>query len=184
MIPSDYRLDEVSARLVERMEAFRGSYQGNEVGLAAEAERVCKEHLRRLAAEQRELGLLDEPGHLDFLRRSLFEVFLPRWLRLAEAVNRREANGFGLPALREPAVRLVVGAVVLVILVPLLRLALTPTGLVLIVALGSVPLWPELLAAITRRGHQRDLAEMLQDLRRLQEEERRLLPPAGRGAGR
>lgn len=183
MIPSDYRLEEVAARLVERLEAVRSSYLGNEHGLAAEAERVCKEHLRRLAAEQRELGLVDEPGHMDFLRRSLFEVFLPRWLRLAEVINRREAGGYGLPALREPAVRLVVGGAALLILIPLARLAFTPTGLVFLLFVGSVPLWPELLAAVTRRSHQRELADMLSDLRRLQEEERRLLPPLAKGSG-
>jgi len=97
MIPSEYRLEQVTARLAHRLEGTRRSFIGDKHGAAAAFERVANEVVDHAIAEFRSDGFVDHPDeHAAFLRREVMQTFLPRYTRMATQMNHREASGFGL----------------------------------------------------------------------------------------
>lgn len=169
MIPTDHRLDAVVARLIERLEATRPSWDAGSAEQAAR--RVAEEHLGATMAEVRELGLTQRPDrHERFLRREVLETFLPRYLRLAAEMQRLEATHFGFGALAEPRGRLLLGGASLLGLVLLVRFAYLPLVWMLIVAVLSVAFWPDVARQLGHRRYERELRAILHDMHRIQEQ--------------
>ncbi|MCB9675379.1 MAG: hypothetical protein H6737_09700 [Alphaproteobacteria bacterium] len=180
MVPSDYRLDEVVARLIERLEGARPSYVD-----AASAEvafrRIATEHVESAIAEYRVMM----PGEPDLgrqealLREEVLSTFLPRYLRGAIAMNTREAEHFGAGRLAEPAGRVGLVVAVLLLLLPMLRFVGYPVTWPIVLIVLSVPLWPDLIAWWARRRYYAELQRMIDDMQRIQHQATAYLPPEG-----
>lgn len=171
MIPRDYRLDEVVARLVERLEATRRSYvEPEHAGRAFR--RTAEEHVQ--AAIDEYLTVL--PGdraarhQAELLRREVLDTFLPRYERLALARTAQEAAHHGFGPLGTGPGRLALVGIALLVVFGLGRFAgavwMWP---VLLVAL-SMPVWPDVAGALGRRAHLRALQSVVDDMQRIQEQ--------------
>lgn len=172
MIPRDYRLQNVCARLVERLEGTRRSYVDRPEEASAEFLRLAKEHGQAAVAEWGALDLNDEVDvehHAIFLAHELEHTFLPRYERLAVAHTGAEEGGYGFGMLARPSgrVAMVLVALFLVLLFGRLALFAFPLWAVVIAAL-SLPLWPDVAAMLEDRRYEQDLGELLGDMARVQ----------------
>lgn len=174
MIPSEYRLEKVAARLVERLESTRRTYAGDPDGAAAAFARIADEVVTYVIAEYQADGFVDAPKrHARFLRQEIRETFLPRYTRAAVAMTAREEGGYGLGPLYGVAGRVVVVLGVLLITALLLRMPgplAARFGLMLPLVFGVFV--PDVVAWLARRRHRSGLVDMLQDLKRIQDHER------------
>lgn len=181
MIPSEYRLEHVCARLVERLEGTRRAYTERPEQAGEAFERVADEHV---AAAMSELAALayapaDEvAAHAEFVGREVRGVFLPRYVRAATAQNARESKGFGFGALAEPLgrVALAVGAVIAFLVLARAAMRWWPAWALAILVLSS-PVWPDLTARAWSRRFERELGSILEDLARIQEQARAYARP-------
>lgn len=169
MIPTDHRLDSVVARLIERLEATRPSWEADAAERAAR--RLAEEHVGATMAELRELGVTERPDrHERFLRREVLETFLPRYLRLAAHMQSLEATHFGFGALAEPRGRVLLGGASLIGLVLLVRFAYLPLMWLLILGVVSVAFWPDVARHLGHRRYERELRAVLRDMHQIQEQ--------------
>lgn len=172
MIPRDYRLENVCARLVERLEGTRRSYVDRPEQASTEFLRVAREHGAAAVAEWGALDLTDEVDvelHAAFLSRELENTFLPRYERLALAHTTAEEGGYGFGMLARPSGRvvMVLAALFLVLLFGRLALFAFPLWSVVLASL-SLPLWPDIAATLEDRRYAQDLGELLADMARVQ----------------
>src|SRR5262245_5751537 len=114
MVPADYRLDTVTARLIERLEAARPTF-GTDSQAALSAFRSAAEaHVAAATAEFTELVPDEDPEeHAVFLRKEILETALPRFHRLATEYSAAAATNFGFGPLGDPAGRISLFAVAL-----------------------------------------------------------------------
>lgn len=178
MLPTDYRLDHVVARLIERLEGQRRTFLDRPDASLAAFERTSRSHVQAAIAEMRETGWTDEPeAHAAFLEREVIETFLPRYHATATAMNAAERGGFGLGALSEPLGRLgMVGGSLLFAWFVLLKLIALPIVWPLFVLTAAAPFAPDLSAAMHRRRYRAQLEAMVTDMTRIQDNERAYLP--------
>jgi len=171
MIPTEYRLEQVVARLIERLDGARRSYDNPDL-MRAEFERIADEHVRGALGEFREVGMVDEPQHHEeFLANEVSETFLPRYLKLAEEMNFAERRGFGMGALAKPLGRigLVVATLMLVWFLELRFIRLPVIWPVMFVTL-SLPFWPDIAGWLHRRRYLASLQSVLADMSWIQEQ--------------
>lgn len=170
MVPTDYRLDHVAARLVERLEGARRSYADDERARTAFGE-IAREHVEAAIVELEAVGMMrDASDHADFLRTEIERTVLPRYHRLATEMSAREAGGFGMGRLAQPLGRLGLVVVALLLLwFVLLRMAAVPVVWPLFLIDLSLPFWPDIAAAFTRRSYRTKLEAMIEDLTRIQD---------------
>lgn len=178
MLPTDYRLDHVVARLVERLEGQRRTFLDRppDASLAA-FDRTARAHVAAAIAEMRTTGWTDEPeAHAVFLEREIVDTFLPRYHAAATAMNAVERRGFGLGALAEPLGRLglVAGSLVFAWFV-LLKLVALPIVWPLFLLTAAAPFAPDLAAALHRRRYRAELEGIVADMTRIQDNERAYL---------
>lgn len=177
MIPSDYRLEHVAARLVERLEGARRTYAGDDERAAAELRRITDEHVAAAVGEYRAMAVEDPERHASFLRRELTDTLLPRYTRLAIAQTALEASHYGLGRLGEPIGRVVFVAADVLLLVFLSRwLGYRPMWPVFGLALLA-PFLPELLELLYARRYRRELEALVGDMARIQDQARVWLTP-------
>lgn len=176
MVPTDYRLESVCARLVERLESTRRSH-GSDHRRAQEAfARVAREQVEAAVREYREVGLPDHPEVQErLLRREVLEAFLPRYTRLAVQMNQREERGLG--ALAEPVGRVLLGVVALVLLAFCWRFARLPAFWPILLGILALPLLPDLVQAVQQSLYRRRLERLVDDMARLQRLEGTWLRP-------
>lgn len=174
MVPSDYRLDSVTARLIERLEGARPTHGVDPEAALAAFREAAEKHVEAAIAEYRESALVEDPGpHAEFLRREVLGTALPRYHRLAVEMTRRERGGFGFGPLSEPLGRLgLVVVSVLVLWLGLLRFAgIWEVWPVMALAL-SLPLWPSITAGLYQRRYRLQLEAIVADMARIQDSER------------
>lgn len=174
MVPGDYRLDTVVARLIERLEAVRPTF-GNDAETAYAAFREHAEtHVNAAIAEFREMVPDEDPDeHAAFLRREILEIALPRFHRLAMAHSAAAANNFGFGLLGEPAGRIGLFAFSLFALVVVMpRLLEFPVAWPLLLLDLVLPFSPTIAAFIARRRYAARLQELVTDMGKIQDSER------------
>ena len=171
MVPSEYRLEQVAARLTERLESTRRSYADDPERAAAAFERIADEVVENAIAEYRRDGFVDQPErHAELLRAEIHQTFLPRYTRLATRMTAQEESGYGVGPLYGPVARTLLLVVGLGLCVLLLRapgaiwLKLIP-----MLPLLAGPFLPDLIAWLARRRYQNQLVDTLTDLRQIQE---------------
>jgi hypothetical protein len=179
MIPSDYRLEQVVARLIERLEGARPSFPDDPERAAAAFRRTAEEHVEAAIAEFSEVSLTQDPDlHAAFLRREVLETFLPRYHRLATDMTRREERGFGFGPLADPLGRLgLAGFSLLFLWFVLVRLAWLPVIWPLVLLDLSLVFWPDLAASAHRRWYANRLHRVVADMARIQEQSNAYAPP-------
>lgn len=171
MIPSDYRLEQVGARLVERLDGARRSFV-DPVQMQEGMARVAADHVDAAIAEWRELEWTEDPdAHAAFLRQEVLHTLLPRYVRAAWTMNEQEASGFGLGGLAAPLGRVaLVASSLLVLWFVLLRFVAFPVVWpIILVDLGLVFL-PDIAAWLAGRRYEQSLSDMVDDLGRIQEQ--------------
>ncbi len=168
MVPTPYRLETVAASLVERLDAVRRSVTSEEPG---RLRAVAEGHVAAAVAEWEGLGWGDGGTQAALLREELLETALPRLMRLMLAQNAREAAGFGFGGAYDPGRRVGFGVVALAVV------ALMATRLGIVAWLGwlAVPallllLAPDVAAWASARRYAAELAEVVTDLGRIQEQ--------------
>ncbi len=178
-MPSDYRLDHVTARLIERLEGARPTFGTDAEAALASFRQTAAGHVEAAVREYRALGGADDAEeHARFLRREVLETAIPRYTRLAMEMARAEERNFGFGPLAEPVGRL--GLVVVALLVlwfALVRLMSLPVVWPLVLLDLSLPLWPTIAAGLYRR----QLEDLVGDMTRIQENERYYLTQAELG---
>jgi len=171
MIPTEYRLDQVAARLTERLESTRRSYAGDAEAAEATFRRLTDELVENAINEYSADGFVDRPErHAAFLRQELTQTYLPRYTRLATAMTASEEGGYGAGFLYGPVGRVLMFVAVVLIGAVLLRMP-GPWGIKLA---PMIPMLlgvfvPDLLAWAARRRYRRQLVELLTDLRHIQD---------------
>lgn len=183
MIPSEYRLETVVARLAERLDGARRSFD-DEAALEAAFARITDEQLTAAIAEWRALGWNDDPeAHARFLRTEVTGTFLPRYQRAAMAMNRTEADGYGLGAAASPLGRVGLTAVALLVLwFALLRFAELPVVWPLILLDLALPFLPDVARTLAVRRYRGALEEAIDDMARIQEQALAYAPGRSEGA--
>jgi hypothetical protein len=176
MIPTDYQLDAVAARLVERLEGSRRSWTDDV--LEREVRRVADEHLASVAADAQ--GVLPgAEGHLAFLRREVEAIVVPRYVDMARRFNASERRNYGFGRLGDPVGRLAVAAAGLVFLwLVVLRFLWNPEVWPLIPLVLSLPVWPDLAGILVRRRATAELQALIDDLAKVQAQASAYAPDA------
>jgi len=172
VIPSDYRLENVSARLLERLEGTRRSYAGRAPEAREQFERICREHVDAALAEFKGLNIEDQPElHGEFLMREVLETFLPRYFRLATAQTQAENSGAGFGPLATPVGRIGLAGAGIAAAFFFARVALFfPLAWPVVLFALSVPFWPAIAMRATRNSYNSELQSLLQDLAQIQEQ--------------
>lgn len=179
MVPTDYRLDYVVARLIERLEGQRPTFAGDPDAALDAFRRAAESHVDRAVGEMKGTGWTDEPErHAAFLREEVLETFLPRYHQLATKQNEAESAGFGMGQLAEPIGRvgLVAGGLLFFWFV-LLKLITLPIvwPLVLLTLAGVVS--PDIVSLLYRRRYANQLDAIVRDMTRIQDQEHAYLSP-------
>jgi len=172
MVPTDYRLDQVAARLIERLEGTRPTFRGAPERLGEQVRSIASDQVEAAIAEFSALGTIDEPErHAAFLRKEILQTMVPRYVRLAAEMNDRHDRGWGFGAMAGPVGRLVLVVVALLVLwLVLLKLIYLPVVWPLILVNLSLPFWPDIAAALFKFSHQKQLQEMVDDMTTIQEQ--------------
>lgn len=171
MLPSDYRLDFVAARLLERLEGMRPTFAGRPDEATLAFERAAKEQIEAALSEFREVvGEADAAHQGGFLRREVRETLLPRYHRLATRMTADEEGSYGLGRLASPLGRIGLVAFSLLFLFPLSRWIYLPVSWPVDFAFIALPFVPDLARALRRRQYERQLRALLGDMTRIQDQ--------------
>ena len=166
MIPSEYKLDFIVARLIERLEGTRRSFGPRESAEAHTAfERISKEYVAVAMGEFREVALDEQPDlHVIFVEREVQETFLPRYTRLAVQANATESKTL----LGGPVGRLFIGILSLALLILLPRMNMTWLFYPSVPFLLTAPFFPDVVRWLYRRKHRTGLEAIVQDMGTIQ----------------
>lgn len=178
MIPRDYRLDYVVARLIERLEGQRRTFSKNAAQAREAFERTAREQVDAAIGEMRGTGWTDdEDRHAEFLRREVLETFLPRYHAVATRMGDVEGRGYGLGPLSEPLGRLgLVGGALLFGWLVLLKLIALPIVWPLVLLTLAVPFSPDIASMLYRRRYRGELDAIVEDMTRIQDQQNAYLP--------
>lgn len=169
-VPTEYRLDHVAHRLIERLEATRRSWLADDDAAEASASRIADELVEAALAEYRAVAMADEPElHEGFLRREITENFLPRYFRLATEMNAVERRGYGFGPIATPVGRILIAAVSLVLLLMSVRFTGRAVLLTLPIVL-TLPFIPDILGFLHYRSYRGHLEDLLDDMAKIQEQ--------------
>ena len=183
----EYRLEQIVARLIERLEGARRSYVGNPEKAIVEFRRIAEEHLQAIVDEvghpDHPTGHPDHPtghpDHLTFVRQEVFETFLPRYSRIAVEMTAREDVAFGFGVAAEPLGRaMAIVASLLGLWVIVVRFLYVPAMWPVALAVLSFPFWPDIAAFMYRSQYSRKLELILADLKRIQDQSSLVVPPS------
>ncbi|MCA9489382.1 MAG: hypothetical protein KC621_05650 [Myxococcales bacterium] len=173
MIPSEYRLDAVVARLIERLEGTRPTYGPDADKALAAFREIATRHVEAAITEFRDNAVEGDPeAHATFLRHEVTETLIPRYTRMAVEMTRSESSGFGFGLVSGPlGVPLLTVAAALGLMM-LVRLAGWWEAWPLIALDLSLPLWPSAVAMLYRRRYRQQLEALVADAARIQDNER------------
>ncbi len=178
MLPAEYRLDHVTARLIERLEGARRTFDADASAAQGAFEEIADEHVRAALAEYRVLALEDPAAHATFLHREVLRTALPRYTRLAVQMNQAEASAFGFGRLASPSGRLGLALVAAAGLWWLGRLAAIPWTWPLLVLDLCLPWLPSIGAWLARRRYRGEVVRIVEDMARIQDNARPYLTSA------
>lgn len=167
MPPASYRLDVVCAKLIERLEGARPTFQGDRSAAQAAFRRIAEEHVDGVIAEHDEI--MGTPGWGALLRREVLETFLPRYTRLALDHNQLEAAGYHAFRKGDPVARVAVTFAALAFAAVVYRLTFHPLSLALFVFAFAVPFVPEIRRSWYRKRYADLLQEVVDDMGRIQQ---------------
>lgn len=167
MTVASYRIDQVCADLIERLEGARPTFALDEDAAVEAFRRIAAEHVDTVIAEHD--AVLGTPGWGALLRREVMETFLPRYIRLALDHNQLEADGYHAWRKGDPVSRLLLTFAALVVATAAYRLLHTPLTLGLFVLAFVVPFAPELRRGWHRRRYAALLQEVIDDMGRIQD---------------
>lgn len=178
MVPTDYRLDNVVARLIERLEGARPTHTDPAAALRV-FEEVAQHHVDAAIAEYRAMAPENPDAHCAFLRKEVLQTALPRYHRLATGMTAAERRGYGFGPLAGPigmpALFVLCLGVFWFVLRRLLGLwEVWPVALLTF----TVPFWPLLAAWLHLRRYRAQLDELIGDMDRIQDAERTFMTPA------
>lgn len=181
MVPTDYRLDQVAVRIMERLEGTRRSFQADPERAEVEFRRVALEMVEAASSEYREGPALGDPEpQIALLRREIVELFLPRYHRSAMEMNARERGGFGLGPLAEPIGRIgLVLFALLVVAVDSRTLLATPPGWLIGASAIALPFSPDILRGIHQRRYRNELQVIADDMAAIQDKADTYTPVGG-----
>jgi hypothetical protein len=177
MVPQEYRLEQVSAALVERLDAARRSW-ADRAAADADAARVAGELLAAVTAESASWSALSDPeAHGAFLRREIERNVLPRAVDLMHAHTEAERRGHAMGRWSSPLgrVALVLGSLAFVGLV-LIRFERYAIDWVLTALTLAVPFLPDVVARVADRRYAASISTLLEDTRRIQDQAARYAP--------
>jgi hypothetical protein len=175
MVPSEYRLEQVAARLIERLEGTRRSYVEDPAGAAQAFAVIAGQVVEDAIGEMTHEQYADDPRRqADLLRAEVERTFLPRYTRLATTMTAREEAGYGAGLLYGPLGRLGMLAVGLLLAWLWLRVpgAWGAAKLAPLLMIPALMVVPDVMAALVRRTYRVDLEGLVQDLRRIQDRAR------------
>ncbi len=174
MVPADYRLDTVVARLIERLEAVRPTFGTDGEAAFTAFREHAESHVNAAVAEFREMVPDEDPDeHAAFLRREIFDIALPRYHRHAMEHSAAEGRNFGFGPLGEPGGRIALFAFALFALVVIMpRVIEFPISWPLLLLDLVLPFTPTIAASIARRRYAARLQELVADMGRIQDSER------------
>jgi hypothetical protein len=175
MVPTDYRLDSVVERLIERLEGARPTHTDPEAARRV-FEEVAAQHLETVIAEYRSVAPENPDRHAAFLRQEVLQTALPRYHRLAVGMTAAEQRGYGFGPLAGPigmpALFLLAVAVFWLVLRRLLGFwEIWP----LVLLDATLPLWPLVAAWLYVRRYRAELEALAADMGRIQAAERSFL---------
>lgn len=181
MVPRDFRLESVAARLVERLEGTRRTYADPKAANEAFSQ-AASDMVAEACAEYADLGV--DPlaaAQQDLLEREVRDTFLPRYTRLATEMTSREQRRFGLGPLAEPLGRIATFVAALLIVVFGLKFAFEFRPLfALLPVLLAAPLLPDLASILANRRYERELQVLVDDMAKIQEQARAYQGPLRR----
>ncbi len=166
MVPNDYRLEHVSLRLIDRLEGARRSFGAERA--PAEFRRIADEMLLAATTEYKSVALEDPVAQAEFLRRELIDTFLPRYTSVAIDMTSREARGYGLGLLADPAGRVFLALVAAAVAFAEFRVGGARLGITGVALFGVLPFVPDIVAYVTRRRHESNLQAIVNDMTRIQ----------------
>jgi hypothetical protein len=166
MVPKDYRLEHVSLRLIDRLEGARRSYGAERA--PTEFGRITDEVLAAAIHEYKAVAVEEPTAQIEFLRRELVTTFLPRYTALAIDMTAREARGFGLGILGEPAGRVFIALIAAAVAFAEFRVGGARLGITGVAMFCVLPFVPDIVAWATRRRHEGALQGIVDDMTRIQ----------------
>lgn len=167
MVPTDYRLEHVTARLIERLEGARRSFVGEPDRADAEFQRITRELLDAACAEYASVAIEPPGPQEEFLRREISATFLPRYARAAVAMTDRESRGYGLGPLANPAGRVAITLLAVIAAILEFRYG-GRLGYAGLVGVATLPFLPDVLTWAWSRSYQRELQAIIDDMSKIQ----------------
>jgi len=168
MTASSYRLDTVSANLIEHLEGARRTWLGQPDAAREGFRRIAEETVGKVLAEYQELFGDSDWGHT--LRREILDTFLPRYERLALDHNDLEDQGYHSWRGGDPIARIVATLATLAVALAAERVLHHPVTLLGFLFVVLVPFAPELRGVYYRRRYRKLLQEVVNDMGRIQDE--------------
>lgn len=170
MVPTDYRLDKVCTKLVERLEGIRRSFAGDPDRAAAEFRRLARQHVEAAIREYRGVAMPDHPRvQASLLRREVLQTFLPRYTRLATEMNQAEEENFGFGAWAEPQGKVILAVLAVLALLTCGRLIRVPELWPLDLSVLVLPFLSDFAAWMYQGRYRRRIEALLDDLARVQD---------------
>lgn len=167
MPPASYRIDVVCAKLIERLEGARPTFQGDRAEAESRFRAIAEEQVEGVIAEHDEI--MGTPGWGALLRREVMETFLPRYTRLALDHNQTESAGYHAWRRGDPVARIVMTFAALGAASVVYRFTHHPLSLALFVLALAVPFLPEIRRGWYRKRYTDLLQEVVDDMGRIQE---------------
>lgn len=172
MVASDYRLERVCARLIERLESARRTYAGFPQRASAAFNHIAAEHVEAAIREYRGVAMADHPDRqATLLRREVMATFLPRYTRLAVAMTQREEGSYGFGPFAEPFGRLLLGAVGLLLVFSCWRVIRVPVLWPLLLGFLLLPFVADIGGWLISQRYRRRLETVLSDMKHIQDSE-------------
>jgi hypothetical protein len=179
MVPSDYRLEQVCTRLIERLEGARRTYVGFPERAVVAFNRIAAEQVEAAIREYRGVALADRPEEqASLLRREVLATFLPRYTRLAVQMTAREETAFGMGVFAEPMGRVVLAVVALFSLFFCWRLVRIPLLWPTLLVILALPFAADVVRWMYQSWYGRRLEGVLRDMARIQDQSGTYLTPS------
>jgi hypothetical protein len=173
MVPKDFRLESVAARLIARLEGARRTYTSPEEAEQAFTQAAAA-MVRDASAEYATMGF-DELASVQtaLLEAEIRDTFLPRYTRLAAEMTRRETQRFGLGPMAEPLGRVATVVAVALFAAFGLKFALEFRPLLVLVPfVVAAPFLPDVVSTLATRRYERELQGLIDDMAKIQDQAR------------
>jgi hypothetical protein len=168
MIPTDYRLEHVTVRVIDRLEGARRSFAADKERAAAEFRRIAEEMVEAAIGEYGAVAVEEPSAHAAFLRREVLDTLIPRYTRVAVDMTAREDSGYGAGFFANPAGRVALAGLALVVAFFEFKAGGARLGVTGVALFAILPFVPDALRYLWRRRHEHNLQEIVNDMARIQ----------------